>query len=87
MPTVRIPALFRERCGGAAAVTVEGSTLGEVLQALDRHCPGLSALLVDGGGLRPELSVAIDGEVVAGALHEPVPAGAEIVILPALAGG
>jgi molybdopterin synthase sulfur carrier subunit len=87
VPTVRLPALFRERCGGATAVTVEGSTLGEVLLALDRRCPGIFELLVEGGSIRPELAVAIDGETGSYLLDEPVPPGAEIAILPAIAGG
>ncbi|MCS7295330.1 MAG: MoaD/ThiS family protein [Chloroflexota bacterium] len=87
MPTVHIPALFRERCGGAAAVQVEGRTLGELLLELDRRCPGIYGLIVENGAIRPELAIAIRGEVGTYSLDEPIDPDADVAIVPAIAGG
>lgn len=87
MPTVHIPALLRGTCGGLATLSVDGSTLDAVLRALDNRCPGLYRLVVENGALKPELAIAIDGEVAAYALDEPVRPDAEIAIVPAIAGG
>lgn len=87
MPTVHIPAILRDACGGLRTVSVEGSTLDAVLRALENYCPGLYQLVVESGALKPELAIAIDGEVAPYALNEPVRPGAEIAILPAIAGG
>ena len=61
MATVWVPALLRPLCGGDAKVEVTAATLDELLHALDEHCPGLYDRVVEGGRLRPELAVAIDG--------------------------
>ena len=87
MVTVIVPSLLRDLCGGTTHAEVEGATLGEVLRALDARCPGIHARLVDDGALRPELAVALNGEVASYALHEPIPEGAEITIVPAIGGG
>jgi molybdopterin converting factor small subunit len=87
MPTAIIPALLRPLCAGVSQLEVQGATLGEVLRALDVRCPGFYDRVVEGGQLRPELAVAIDGEAGSFPLHEPLPAGAELTILPAISGG
>jgi molybdopterin converting factor small subunit len=85
--TVWVPALLRPLCGGDSRLTVEGRTLREVLESLDRACPGFFDRVVEDSRLRPELAVAINGEAGSFPLHEPVPEGAEVSILPAIGGG
>ena len=87
MPTAIIPALLRPLCAGVARLEVDGATLGEVLRALDARCPGFYDRVVEGGHLRPELAVAIDGEAGSFPLHEPLSPGSELTILPAISGG
>jgi len=85
--SVWIPALLRSLCEGAARLEVEGATLGEVLKALDLRCPGLYERVVEDGRVRPELAVAINGEVLSPALHEPLAPGTELTLVPAIGGG
>jgi molybdopterin converting factor small subunit len=66
---------------------VEGATLDDVLRALDLRCPGLYDRVVEGGRLRPELMVAIDGDAASFPLHEPLSPASELAILPAISGG
>jgi sulfur-carrier protein len=87
MPIVWVPSLLRPLCGGATSLEVPGATLGDVLRALDLRCPGFYERVVENGAVRPELAVAIGGEAQSYPLHEPVPEGAEVAILPAIGGG
>ena len=47
---VRIPTTLRTLTGGANKVTVEGSTVSEVLAALDAAHPGFASRLLDDSG-------------------------------------
>ncbi len=90
MPTVRIPTQLRTLTGGAGEVDVEGSTVGEVLKALDGAHPGFSARLFDdGGGLRRFVNVFVADEDVRflQGLDTPVEEGQTVSIVPAVAGG
>ncbi len=90
MVTVRIPTQLRTLSGGAAEVDVDGSTVGEVLKALDAAHPGFSERLFDaGGGLRRFVNVFVADEDVrfADGLDTPVAAGETVSIIPAVAGG
>ncbi|MEE9278120.1 MAG: DUF3237 family protein [Dehalococcoidia bacterium] len=87
MPTVLIPALLRGLTGDVDRVEVEGDTLRKVINNLDERFPGTKARIVEDGLIRPEISVAVNGNIVAMGLLEPVPADAEVAIVPAISGG
>ena len=87
MAHVIIPALLRELCGGVANLEVPGATLGELIRELDARCPGFGARVIENGRVRPELAIAINGEVETYALHDPVPPDAEVAIIPSIGGG
>ena len=59
----------------------------QVIGNLDVVYPGIQAKLVDGGRLRPNISVAIDGEISPLGLLEPVLPNSEIHFLTAIKGG
>ena len=88
--TVRIPTQLRTLTGGAGELKLEGSTVGEVLKALDAAHPGTADRLFDGSGaLRRFVNVFVDEEDVRflDALDTPVSAGQTVSIVPAVAGG
>ena len=88
--TVRIPTQLRAAAGGQGELKVDGSTVGEVLDALfARHAELRDRLADDGGGLRRFVNVYVDGEDIrfADGLETPVGEGDEVQILPAVAGG
>jgi len=87
MPTVWIPSLLRDLTGGQETVTVAGATVRQVVEALDRHFPGMRARLCDANGLRPGIAVAVDTQVVRLGLSQPVGEHSEVHFLPAVAGG
>jgi molybdopterin synthase sulfur carrier subunit len=87
VPAVFIPALLEPLAGGRRVVPVEGATVGEAIDNLERACPGIRERLLDGGRLRAGVSVAVDGEIAAGGLREPVSPSSEIHFVVAVRGG
>jgi sulfur-carrier protein len=88
--SVRIPTILRTFTGGSAEVTAEPGTLREVIASLDAVHPGLGGRLVDDtGNLRRFVNVYVGDEDVrfAKGLETPVPAGAHVSVIPAVAGG
>lgn len=87
---VLIPTPLRRFTGGAARVSVTGATVAAVLDALESAHPGIGAqILDDGGEIRRFVNVFVDGVNVrdADGAATPVRPGAEIGIIPAMAGG
>lgn len=90
--TIRIPTILRTYTGGAAEVVVEPgeSTLSGTLSALEASAPGISArVLDDTGALRRFVNVYVGDEDVrfADGLATEVSDGAQVSIIPAVAGG
>ena len=90
MPTVRIPTQLRTLTGGQGEATVEGSTVGDVLKALDAAHPGISERLFDdAGALRRFVNVFVADDDVRfrDGLATPVAETDTVSIIPAVAGG
>ena len=88
--TVRIPTTLRPLSGGASTVQVEGSTLAEVLSALNNAHPGFSDRLFDQEGKLHKfvnIFVADDDVRYLDGLNTKVPSGETVSIIPAVAGG
>ena len=88
--SVRIPTILRSYTGGAAEVSAEPGTLREVISDLDVSYPGIGGrILDDGGRLRRFVNVYVGDEDVrfAAGLDTPVPTGARVSVIPAVAGG
>jgi molybdopterin synthase sulfur carrier subunit len=88
--TVRIPTQLRPLADGASELTVEGSTVGEVLKALEAAHPGFGERLFDEDGkLRRFVNVFLAEEDVRflEGLDTPVAPGQTLSIVPAVAGG
>jgi sulfur-carrier protein len=95
--TVRVPAALRRLADDQAAVQVELApeppatvTAGQVLASLESSYPGVrDAALDERGAVRPHVNVFVGSENIrfCAGLATPVPAGAEVWILPAVSGG
>jgi molybdopterin synthase sulfur carrier subunit len=88
--TIRVPAQLRSLTEGSGEVHVEGSTVGEVLKALDAAHPGFAERLFDdSGGLRRFVNVFVADEDVRflHGLATEVGDGQTVSIVPAVAGG
>ena len=87
---VRIPTVLRPATGGATVVSVEGATIGEVLDALTTTYPSIRGqLLNEDGTLHRFLNVYVNDDDVRylGGVAAIVAADDEITLLPAVAGG
>jgi sulfur-carrier protein len=87
---VNLPTILRTHAGGVKTVSVEGSTVGEVLTTLSEEYPGLSGQVIDDkGSLHKFVNVYLNDDDVRylSALDTPVKESDEISILPAVAGG
>ncbi len=88
--TVRLPGALRDAAGGETKLAASGATLGELIADIDRRHPGFAERVLDGvGALRSYVNVYI-GEIDArthGGTSAPVPDGAEVMVIPAMAGG
>jgi len=88
--TVKLPPVLRKLSAGAKQVDVEGNTIGEVLDALDRKFPTIKhQLLTEDGQLARVVNIYLNDEDVRfiQGLVTPVAASDTIVILPAMSGG
>lgn len=88
--TVRLPGALRDTVGGANKLTAQGRTLEEVFADIERRHPGFRSRVVDDTGhLRTYVNVYVgdtDAREVGG-LAAAVPDGAEVMVIPAMAGG
>ena len=87
---VRLPTLLRAHTDGAASVTEDGATVGELFGSLVGRFPGLSGqLLDDDGGLHRFVNVYVNDEDIRylDQLDTKVADGDVVSILPAVAGG
>ena len=87
---VKIPTQLRTAAGGQSEAVLEGSTVQEVLDGLfDRYEELRPRLADDDGSLRRFVNVYLAGEDIRflDGLATPVSDGAELTILPAVAGG
>lgn len=87
MPTVFIPSMMQRLTGGASQVEVEGSTVRQLVNNLDKAHPGVKEWLVEGNQLKSNISVAIDGAVSPLGLLEEVEEDSEVHFVAAISGG
>lgn len=87
---VKIPTQLRSAAEGETQTEVEGATVQEVLDGLfDRFDELRARISDDDGSLRRFVNVYLAGEDIRflDGLQTPVADGAELTILPAVAGG
>jgi molybdopterin synthase sulfur carrier subunit len=90
MATIRIPPVLRPSVGGEREVSADGTTVGEVLNALVGDHPDVkSQLFADGGELNKYVNVYLNDEDVRvlDGLTTSVADSDTLQILPAMAGG
>jgi molybdopterin synthase sulfur carrier subunit len=87
---VRLPTVLRPHASGAATVSVEGTTIGEVLENLVERYPGMAGqVLTSEGTLHRFVNVYVNDDDVRylEQLDTKVGDGDTVSILPAVAGG
>jgi molybdopterin synthase sulfur carrier subunit len=88
--TVILPYVLRAKAGNHKSIMVAGSTIREIIDALDHDFPGLQFnLCYETGELRHFVNIFLDRENIRylQGLETPVQMGATIHILQSVAGG
>ena len=86
MPVVRLRAPLSELAGGNRELELEGATVGEVLQALEREHPDVKGWILDEhGAIREHINVFVNKEY--GREDTSVGAQDRLHVLPAISGG
>jgi molybdopterin synthase sulfur carrier subunit len=87
MPVIFIPRPLREFTGGESEVVVEGNTVGDVVDALDRRFPGMKSRLCRLESLAPGLQVSVDEVMTTRGLRAELQPESEVHFLPVIGGG
>jgi sulfur-carrier protein len=87
MSRVFIPPALRTLTKDTGELEIAGSTVRQIIDALDERFPGLRDRLCEGDELKPGLTVAIDGHLSSVGLMAKVRPRSEIHFLPAIGGG
>ncbi len=87
MPKVFIPTLLRHLSDGRTELDIDGATVRQIIANLEAQYPGIEARLLEGGRLRPNIAIAINGEISPLGLHESISPTSELHFLTAIRGG
>jgi molybdopterin synthase sulfur carrier subunit len=86
MPVVRLRAPLAELAGGQRELELDGATVAEVLQALEREHPDTRGWILDERGLiREHINVFVNKEY--GREDTSVTASDRLHVIPAISGG
>ena len=87
MAKVFIPSLMQKLTDGKDIVDISGTTVREIIESLEKNYPGIKIRLVDKYKMKPNISVAVDGDVSPLGLLEKVSENSEVHFIPAVGGG
>ena len=87
MPVVGIPSLLCDLTNGERSLAVEGVTIRDVVDNLDKLYPGLKERLCDGDRLRPSISIIVDGHTSTLKLRERLQESSEVHFVISISGG
>lgn len=87
MATIFIPTMLQSMTLGAKRVEMEARNVRQVIEQLDSLYPGIKERLVEDGEIRPNLAIAIDGDVAIMGMLEKVGEQSEVHFVPAIGGG
>ncbi len=83
--TIEFYGIPRQRAG-RTELTVQAATVGDALAAVERACPGLQGVCVD-GRLAPHYRLSLDGREFITDMNEPLQSTTRLLLLSADAGG
>ena len=86
MPTVRLRGPLKRLAGDRPVHAIDGATVAELLQALEREHPAAGGWILDERGvLRRHINVFVNGELVEQGTQ--VGSDDRVEVLPAISGG
>jgi len=82
-----IPTMLQSLTAGTKQVDLTSRNVRQVIEQLDEMFPGIKDRLVEDGEIRPNLAIAIDGDVAVMGMLEKVAENSEVHFVPAIGGG
>ena len=87
MPVVGIPSLLRDLTNGQRLISVEGDTVRQVIENLEKLHPGIKERLYDGDRLRSSIAVVVNGHTSPLKLRQRLLASSEVHFVISISGG
>ncbi len=87
MAKIFIPTMLQSMTAGTKQVDLDARNIRQVIEKLDEMYPGIKDRLVEDGEIRPNLAIAIDGDVAIMGMLEKVGENSEVHFVPAIGGG
>ena len=86
MAIVFMPAMLQPLTGGVSQVRVAGRTIRTIINNLEERFPGIKERLLQDGDVRPDIAVAVDGDIIFD-LSDQVSEQSEVHFIPPISGG
>ena len=86
MTKIRIPLSMQVYIQEREVVHVSAKNVRQVINELEKDCPGMKDTLMDNDGLRPDVAVMLDGKISQLGLLQPLAEENEVIFLPAISG-
>ena len=87
MAKVFIPTMLQSLTAGVKQVDLDARNVRQIIERLEELYPGMKDRLVEDGEIRPNLAIAIDGDVAIMGMLEKVEENSEVHFVPAIGGG
>jgi hypothetical protein len=87
LPVVGIPSLLRDLTNGHRLISVEGDSVRQVIENLEKLHPGIKERLYDGDRLRPSIAVVVDGYTSTLKLRHRLEESSEVHFVISISGG
>jgi len=82
-----IPTMLQSLTAGVKQVDLDARNVRQVIERLEELYPGMKDRLVEDGEIRPNLAIAINGDVAIMGMLEKVGENSEVHFVPAIGGG
>ena len=87
MAKIFIPTMLQSLTAGVKQVDLDARNVRQIIERLEELYPGMKDRLVEDGEIRPNLAIAIDGDVAIMGMLEKVGENSEVHFVPAIGGG
>ena len=87
MAKIFIPTMLQSLTAGVKQVDLDARNVRQIIERLEELYPGMKDRLVEDGEIRPNLAIAIDGDVAIMGMLEKVEENSEVHFVPAIGGG
>jgi molybdopterin synthase sulfur carrier subunit len=87
LPVVWIPSLLRDLTNGQKSLSVQGETVQQVIENLEKLYPNIKERLCDGDRLRPSIAIVVDGHTSTLKLRQKLHESSEVHFVVSISGG